>query len=176
MPRAWHLKSRPQGLPTVENFALEPLDLPSLEDGMARVANRSNPLMETLGGFAVEHFAGDFSNRGLAGQTALPILLERIKADLEAHGLQDPMDGDEAPLAEILALCRERGADACINYASGDLRERELRRHQRVRMQLALERFDARGVDAAEAVRAGGSEVRAAFSDGGLRLENDRGR
>jgi NADPH-dependent curcumin reductase CurA len=40
MPRAWHLKSRPQGLPTAENFALEPLDLPRLEDGMVRVANR----------------------------------------------------------------------------------------------------------------------------------------
>ena len=40
MPRAWHLKSRPQGLPTAENFALEPLELPSLEDGMVRVANR----------------------------------------------------------------------------------------------------------------------------------------
>ena len=40
MPRAWHLKSRPQGLPTTENFALEPLDLPSIEDGMVRVANR----------------------------------------------------------------------------------------------------------------------------------------
>jgi NADPH-dependent curcumin reductase CurA len=40
MPRAWHLKSRPQGLPTAANFALEPIELPSLEDGMVRVANR----------------------------------------------------------------------------------------------------------------------------------------
>jgi NADPH-dependent curcumin reductase CurA len=40
MSRAWHLKSRPQGLPTIENFALEPVELPELEDGMVRVANR----------------------------------------------------------------------------------------------------------------------------------------
>ena len=40
MPRAWHLMSRPQGLPTADNFALKPIELPKLEDGMARVANR----------------------------------------------------------------------------------------------------------------------------------------
>jgi NADPH-dependent curcumin reductase CurA len=40
MARAWHLKSRPQGLPTAANFALEPIELPNLEDGMVRVANR----------------------------------------------------------------------------------------------------------------------------------------
>jgi NADPH-dependent curcumin reductase CurA len=40
MPRAWHLKSRPQGLPTAANFALEPVEQPKLEDGMVRVANR----------------------------------------------------------------------------------------------------------------------------------------
>ena len=40
MPRAWHLKSRPQGIPTADNFELAPLDLPPLDDGMVRVANR----------------------------------------------------------------------------------------------------------------------------------------
>ena len=40
MARAWHLMSRPQGAPTSENFALKPVDLPALEDGMVRVANR----------------------------------------------------------------------------------------------------------------------------------------
>ncbi len=38
--RAWHLTSRPTGLPTMDNFALEPVELPELEDGMVRVANR----------------------------------------------------------------------------------------------------------------------------------------
>ncbi|MEO7505470.1 MAG: NADP-dependent oxidoreductase [Sphingomicrobium sp.] len=40
MSRAWTLKSRPQGLPTMDNFAL--VDQPSapLEDGQVRVANR----------------------------------------------------------------------------------------------------------------------------------------
>jgi len=40
MPRAWHLKSRPDGLPTAANFELKPIDLPQLDDGMVRVANR----------------------------------------------------------------------------------------------------------------------------------------
>ena len=40
MARAWHLKSRPQGTPAADNFALEPIELPSLKDGMVHVANR----------------------------------------------------------------------------------------------------------------------------------------
>ncbi len=40
MARAWHLKSRPQGTPTADNFELKPIELPPLEDGMVRVANR----------------------------------------------------------------------------------------------------------------------------------------
>ena len=40
MARAWHLKSRPNGLPTADNFELKPIDLPPVEDGMVRVANR----------------------------------------------------------------------------------------------------------------------------------------
>jgi NADPH-dependent curcumin reductase CurA len=40
MPRAWHLMSRPQGLPTDENFALKEIDLPPLGPGMVRVRNR----------------------------------------------------------------------------------------------------------------------------------------
>ncbi len=40
MARAWHLKSRPQGLPTSENFELGDIVLPDLADGMVRVRNR----------------------------------------------------------------------------------------------------------------------------------------
>jgi NADPH-dependent curcumin reductase CurA len=40
MARAWHLMSRPQGAPTSDNFALKPLELSELEDGMVRVDNR----------------------------------------------------------------------------------------------------------------------------------------
>src|SRR5919106_825772 len=40
MPRAWHLMSRPQGLPTQENFALKEIDLPPLGPGMVRVRNQ----------------------------------------------------------------------------------------------------------------------------------------
>ena len=39
MPRAWHLKSRPDGLPTDENFELKEIELPTLVDGEVRVRN-----------------------------------------------------------------------------------------------------------------------------------------
>jgi NADPH-dependent curcumin reductase CurA len=38
--RAWHLMSRPQGLPTRENFALKEAPLPDLQEGWARVENK----------------------------------------------------------------------------------------------------------------------------------------
>jgi NADPH-dependent curcumin reductase CurA len=37
--RAWHLKSRPQGMPTLDNFELKEAPLPGLEDGWIRVEN-----------------------------------------------------------------------------------------------------------------------------------------
>jgi NADPH-dependent curcumin reductase CurA len=40
MPRAWHLKSRPQGMPTQDNFELQHVDLPPLDEGMVQVRNR----------------------------------------------------------------------------------------------------------------------------------------
>ena len=40
MARAWTLTSRPQGMPTHDNFALVDLDLPPLGDGEVRVRNR----------------------------------------------------------------------------------------------------------------------------------------
>ncbi len=40
MARAWHLMSRPQALPTDENFALKEVELPPLGDGMVHVRNR----------------------------------------------------------------------------------------------------------------------------------------
>ena len=40
MARAWHLMSRPQGLPTADNFALKPVELAELGEGMVHVANR----------------------------------------------------------------------------------------------------------------------------------------
>ncbi len=38
--RAWHLMSRPQGLPTHENFALKEQPAPVLQDGWVRVENK----------------------------------------------------------------------------------------------------------------------------------------
>lgn len=40
MARAWHLKSRPSGMPTLDNFELKDVSLPALEDGQVRVRNR----------------------------------------------------------------------------------------------------------------------------------------
>ena len=39
MARAWHLKSRPQGMPTDDNFELKDVALPPLGDGTIRVRN-----------------------------------------------------------------------------------------------------------------------------------------
>jgi hypothetical protein len=39
MARAWHLMSRPQGLPVTDNFELKAIDLPSVGDGQLRVRN-----------------------------------------------------------------------------------------------------------------------------------------
>src|SRR3954466_12796102 len=38
--RAWHLKSRPQGLPTMDNFELKEVPAPALQDGWIRVENK----------------------------------------------------------------------------------------------------------------------------------------
>ena len=40
MPRAWHLMSRPNGLPTHENFALKEIELLALREGLVQVRNR----------------------------------------------------------------------------------------------------------------------------------------
>ena len=40
MARAWHLKNRPQGLPTDDDFELKEVELPPLGDGMVRIRNR----------------------------------------------------------------------------------------------------------------------------------------
>jgi NADPH-dependent curcumin reductase CurA len=39
MARAWHLKSRPSGMPTPDNFELKEVDLPQLGEGQVRVRN-----------------------------------------------------------------------------------------------------------------------------------------
>jgi hypothetical protein len=39
MARAWHLKSRPKGLPTEDNFELKEIELPPLDEGHVRVRN-----------------------------------------------------------------------------------------------------------------------------------------
>jgi NADPH-dependent curcumin reductase CurA len=39
MARAWHLKSRPSGMPTSDNFDLKETELPTLSEGQVRVRN-----------------------------------------------------------------------------------------------------------------------------------------
>src|SRR3954470_16632980 len=40
MARAWHLKSRPSGMPTADNFELKDIALPEIGEGQVRVRNR----------------------------------------------------------------------------------------------------------------------------------------
>jgi NADPH-dependent curcumin reductase CurA len=40
MARAWHLKSRPQGMPTADNFDFTEIELPPLGDGMIKIRNQ----------------------------------------------------------------------------------------------------------------------------------------
>ena len=40
MSRAWHLRSRPRGLPTAANFELREVDLPQLGPGLVRIRHR----------------------------------------------------------------------------------------------------------------------------------------
>jgi NADPH-dependent curcumin reductase CurA len=39
MPKAWHLKSRPEGMPSADNFELREIELPATGQGMIRVRN-----------------------------------------------------------------------------------------------------------------------------------------
>ncbi|NUQ17587.1 MAG: NADP-dependent oxidoreductase [Sphingomonas sp.] len=39
MPKAWHLKSRPDGMPSADKFELKDIDLPSVAEDMIRVRN-----------------------------------------------------------------------------------------------------------------------------------------
>jgi NADPH-dependent curcumin reductase CurA len=40
MAHAWHLMRRPDGMPVMADFALKPIELPPLDEGMVRVRNR----------------------------------------------------------------------------------------------------------------------------------------
>jgi NADPH-dependent curcumin reductase CurA len=40
MAKAWHLKSRPDGMPSADNFELKEVELPPVRDGMIRVRNQ----------------------------------------------------------------------------------------------------------------------------------------
>src|SRR4051812_8098033 len=40
MDRAWHLKSRPEGMPKPQNFELKEIALPPLAEGLIRLRNR----------------------------------------------------------------------------------------------------------------------------------------
>jgi NADPH-dependent curcumin reductase CurA len=39
MAQAWHLMRRPNGMPVMEDFALKPVELPAMDEGMVRVRN-----------------------------------------------------------------------------------------------------------------------------------------
>ena len=100
MPRAWHLKSRPSGLPTSDNFELKEIDLPPLADGQVRVRNlwlsvdpymrgRMNDVKSYVPPFAL----GEPMDGGAIGE-----VIESKAEGLEAGNLVQHMSGwrDEA--------------------------------------------------------------------------------
>jgi NADPH-dependent curcumin reductase CurA len=107
MARAWHLKSRPQGTPTHENFELKDIELPPLGDGMIRVKNlwlsvdpymrgRMNDVKSYVPPFQL----GEPMDGGAIGE-----VVESKAEGLKAGDLVQHMNGwrDEAVVAERTA-------------------------------------------------------------------------
>jgi NADPH-dependent curcumin reductase CurA len=103
MARAWHLKSRPTGIPTADNFELKPIELPPLSDRMVRVKNlwlsvdpymrgRMNDVKSYVPSFEV----GEPMDGGAVGE-----VLESTAEGLEPGDLVQHMAGwrDEAVVA-----------------------------------------------------------------------------
>ena len=75
MARAWHLKSRPQGMPTTDNFALEAIDLPPLEEfeeafgadpALGGDSIRESATPETLGMVATDEAESELGSAAFA--------------------------------------------------------------------------------------------------------------
>jgi hypothetical protein len=107
MPRAWHLISRPQALPTHENFELREITLPSLTDGTMRVRNlwlsvdpymrgRMNDVKSYVPPFQL----GEPMTGGAIGE-----VIESKSEDFAAGDLVQHMDGwrDEAVIPARMA-------------------------------------------------------------------------
>ncbi len=117
MARAWHLKSRPDGLPTAENFELKPIDLPPLEDGMVRVANRWLSVDPYMRGRMndVKSYVPPFAIDAPMDGGAVGEVVESTTAGLQPGDLVVHMAGwrDEAVLpAQALTKLPEIGAEA----------------------------------------------------------------
>ena len=124
MPRAWHLTSRPKGLPTQDNFALREVALPPLGEGMVRVANRwlsVDPYMrgrmndvksyvppfalgEPLDGRAVGEVVASASEDVAVGDMVVHQLGWREHAVLGARHVR-VVDTSRVPASALRALC-----------------------------------------------------------------------
>ena len=100
MPRAWTLASRPNGVPTDENFALIDVDLPALKDGEVRIANRWLSVDPYMRGRMndVKSYAPPFQLGAPMDGGAIGEIVESRAAGLEPGDLVQHMAGwrDEA--------------------------------------------------------------------------------
>lgn len=94
MARAWYLKSRPQGTPTLDNFELKALPLPPLDAGMVHVLNHwlsVDPYMRGRMDDRASYVAPFALNEPLSGAAVGEVVASRSEdfapGDLVLHGL-----------------------------------------------------------------------------------------
>ena len=108
MARAWHLKSRPQGLPTKDNFELREFELPDLASveelirSIEPVSHVSSPYMEVSG-------LGAFLRIGTLPLEPLDELLRRALEELLSHQGSTGLATTFLSRAEILERIPARG-------------------------------------------------------------------
>jgi NADPH-dependent curcumin reductase CurA len=107
MARAWHLKSRPNGMPTRDNFELKEVDLAPVADGQVRVRNRwlsvdpyMRGRMNDVKSYVPPFQVGEPLEGGAIGE-----IVESKVAGLQAGDLVQHMSGwrDEAVLDQRAA-------------------------------------------------------------------------
>ena len=96
MARAWHLKSRPSGMPTHDNFELKELSLPPLADGQIRIRNR--------------WLSVDPYMRGR---------MNDVKSYVPPFQLGEPMEGGAVGECSKARPMASRGAISCSTWAAG---------------------------------------------------------
>ena len=101
--RAWHLKSRPAGLPTMDNFELKEIPLAELEDGWVRVENKWLSVR-----YGLDAPIMDLAT-GRRNRVAVAQLVRRRLKELEPHARELGSERELEGITEILR--RGNGSD-----------------------------------------------------------------